>query len=100
MSAFVGARMRAAGFGARSVALAQHWTAMLIEQVAAVVPITLQLVLTMAIFFGRGAADPGALAWGLACAIFGLTLFVDALRVAVMPLGEVLGEELPKRLPL
>jgi hypothetical protein len=100
MSAFVGARMRAAGFGARSVALAQHWTVMLIEQVAAVVPITLQLVLTMAIFFGRGAADPGALTWGLACAILGLTLFVDALRVAVMPLGEVLGEELPKRLPL
>lgn len=73
---------------------------MLWEQIIAVVPITLQLVLTIAIFFGRNASNPGELTWGLICAVLGLTMFVDSLRMAVMPLAEMLGEELPKRLSL
>jgi hypothetical protein len=96
----VGARLRARGWPPRRAALAEHWVAMLWEQTLAVVPITVLLAATMGIFFGRAAGDPGELTWGLLCAIFGLTLFVDALRVAVMPLGEMLGEELPNRLPL
>jgi len=80
--------------------LIEHYFNSIYEQIIAVVPITLQLVLTIAIFFGRGVNNPGELAGGLISAIFGLTIFVDALRIAVMPLGELLGEELPNRLPL
>jgi hypothetical protein len=94
------ALLRRWGWSPRGARLAEHWLLMLWEQIIAVVPITVQLILTIAIFFGRNATNPGELAWGLACAVLGLTLFVDALRMAVMPLGEMLGEELPKRLPL
>ncbi len=38
--------------------------------------------------------------FGLTMAIIGLAVFIDALRVVVMPLSEQLGTELPKTLPL
>jgi hypothetical protein len=94
----VGAYLTRRGWTPRATALAVHWISMLWEQVLAVVPITLLLILLMAIFFGREATNPGELTFGLVFAIVGLTMFVDALRMAVMPLGEALGEEMPKRL--
>ena len=69
------------------------------EQTLAVVPITLQLVLTIAIFFQRAPNAPGELVGGMLCAIVGLTLFTDSLRICVMPLGELIGREMPRKLP-
>eukprot|EP00960_Hanusia_phi_P064340 765767-Hanusia_phi.AAC.4 len=54
----------------------------------------------MGIFFAKTVAAPGEVAIGMFFAILGLTLFVDSLRVVVMPLSEQLGTELPKSLPL
>ena len=56
------------------------------EQVLAVVPVTLCLVITLAIYFGRTVENPGKLTGGLLSAMFGLVLFVDGLRVAIMPM--------------
>ena len=92
--------MRKQGWSPKYAALLEHYMNALFEQVLAVVPITILLVLVSAIFFGRSVTSPGELTWGLICAIVGLTIFVDALRMAVMPLGELLGEQLPNRLPL
>lgn len=100
LSRYVRLKLLDLGWSPHVARLVEHYLLMLWEQVIAVVPITLQLVITIAIFFGRTATNPGELSWGLACAVLGLTLFVDALRMAVMPLGEMLGEELPKRLSL
>jgi hypothetical protein len=69
------------------------------EQTLAVVPITLQLVLTIAIFFRRAPNAPGELVGGMLCAIVGLTLFTDSLRICVMPLAELIGREMPRKLP-
>ena len=69
------------------------------EQTLAVVPITLQLVLTIAIFFRRAPNAPGELVGGMLCAIVGLTLFTDSLRICVMPLAELIGRETPRKLP-
>lgn len=92
--------MRKQGWSPKYAALFEHYMNALFEQVLAVVPITILLVLVSAIFFGRSVTSPGELTWGLICAIVGLTIFVDALRMAVMPLGELLGEQLPNRLTL
>ena len=54
------------------------------EQVLAVVPVTLCLVITLAIYFGRTVENPGKLTGGLLSAMFGLVLFVDGLRVAII----------------
>ena len=86
--------MRKQGWSPKYAALFEHYMNALFEQVLAVVPITILLVLVSAIFFGRSVTSPGELTWGLICAIVGLTIFVDALRMAVMPLGELLGEQL------
>jgi len=45
------------------------------------------LIVTMAIYFGRSPNNPGELMGGTISAIFGLSLFMDSLRVSVMPLG-------------
>ena len=37
---------------------------------------------------------------GLFLAIIGLTLFLDGLRVSIMPMAELVGQELPRKLPL
>ena len=66
------------------------------EQVLAVVPVTLCLVITLAIYFGRTVENPGKLTGGLLSAMFGLVLFVDGLRVAIMPMGSMLGQQLPQ----
>jgi len=70
---------------------AQFW-----EQVLAVVPITMCLVIAMAIYFQKTVDSPGTLAGGLIAAMLGLVLFVDGLRVAIMPLGSMLGQQLPE----
>jgi len=67
------------------------------EQVLAVVPITLCLVITIGIYFQRTVNSPGTLAGGLISAMVGLVLFVDGLRVAIMPLGSLLGQQLPEQ---
>jgi hypothetical protein len=58
------------------------------------------LVLTMAIYFGKRVQNQGELAGGTLSAIIGLSLFIDSLRVCVMPLGERLGRDLPKTVAL
>lgn len=84
----------------KDAALAEHFYKLLIEQLMAVVPISILLILVMATFFGRTVTAPMELLLGMTAAIIGLAMFIDALRVCVMPLSEQLGTELPKCLPL
>ena len=64
------------------------------------VPISILLISVMGIFFGVTVESPVLVVFGLTMAILGLTVFIDALRVVVMPLSEQLGTELPKTLEL
>ena len=88
------------GWGYNQAKLFEHYHGLLLEQVAAVVPISILLIFVMAVFFNSSVESPLLVAFGLTMAILGLTLFIDALRVVVMPLSEQLGTELPKTLPL
>jgi hypothetical protein len=78
-------------------ALAFYYWMQLQEQILAVLPITACLVLTMAIYFKHSVSAPGKLAGGLISAIFGLLLFMDGLRVSIMPLGDLIGHTLPEK---
>jgi hypothetical protein len=78
-----------------SRALAFYYWLQLQEQILAVIPITACLVLTMAIYFKHSVSEPGKLTGGLISAIFGLLLFMDGLRVSIMPLGDLIGHTLP-----
>ena len=65
------------------------------EQVLAVVPITMCLVVCLGVYFQQQVSSPGKLVGGLFSAMVGLMFFVDGLRVAIMPLGSMLGQRLP-----
>eukprot|EP00197_Chlamydomonas_leiostraca_P002188 CAMPEP_0202858004 /NCGR_PEP_ID=MMETSP1391-20130828/714_1 /ASSEMBLY_ACC=CAM_ASM_000867 /TAXON_ID=1034604 /ORGANISM="Chlamydomonas leiostraca, Strain SAG 11-49" /LENGTH=800 /DNA_ID=CAMNT_0049536869 /DNA_START=238 /DNA_END=2641 /DNA_ORIENTATION=- len=54
----------------------------------------------LGIFFQVQANQGGILTGGLLGAIVGLMLFVDGLRICVMPLGELVGKTLPEKYPL
>jgi hypothetical protein len=86
------------GFKAQSRALVIYYWLQLQEQILAVVPITICLVLTMKIYFNHTVSDPGKLSGGMIAAIFGLMMFMDGLRVAIMPLGDLIGNALPEKL--
>jgi hypothetical protein len=57
-------------------------------------------VLVMAAFFRKASPTPLLEAAGLASAVVGLVLFLDGLRVAVMPMALLVGTQLPQRLAL
>jgi hypothetical protein len=74
-----------------------YYMTQLKENLQAVLPISGLLVLAMAIFFQQSVSDPWVQVGGLTCAIFGLLMFTEGLRVSVMPLAEALGNQLPKK---
>lgn len=56
--------------------------------------------MVLAIFFRKTSATPGIDAAGLISAIAGLVLFLEGLRVAIMPMALLVGAQLPVRLKL
>ena len=80
--------------------VARHWGHLFFEQLFAVLPITVLLVATMTIYFGRAVDDPGQAVGGLAAAVAGLVFFLEGMRVAIMPMAQCMGERVPRRFPL
>lgn len=73
----------------------------LMEQVKAVAPIVLFLFAFQLVVLREGVARAAGITAGLAAVILGLMLFIEGLRLGVMPLGENIGATLPakSRLP-
>jgi hypothetical protein len=67
----------------------------IMEQVKAVVPLALYLVLFQILILRQDVTDSGIITVGLAAVIVGLMLFMEGLKVGLMPLGELLGSSLP-----
>ena len=67
----------------------------IMEQVKAVVPLALYLVLFQILILRQDVTDSGIITVGLVAVIVGLMLFMEGLKVGLMPLGELLGSNLP-----
>ena len=67
----------------------------MMEQVKAVVPLALYLVLFQILILRQNVIDSGIITGGLVAVIIGLMLFMEGLKVGLMPLGEILGSNLP-----
>lgn len=48
-------------------------------------------VVVLALFFHKAAGDPGVAAAGLLSAVMGLVLFLDGLRLSIMPMAMQVG---------
>lgn len=68
-----------------------------IEQLRLVVPLAVYLMLFQLLILRQGVIDSGVIFSGLLAVIIGLMLFMEGLKVGLMPLGESLGTILPAK---
>ena len=67
------------------------------EQVRAVVPLALYLAAFQIFVLQQSIVDAGVIATGLLAVIVGLMIFMEGLKVGLMPFGEMLGVSLPAK---
>ena len=72
----------------------------LIDQVRAVVPLALYLILFQLLILRQMIDDSWIIAAGLFAVIVGLMLFMEGLKLGLMPFGEEIGSKLPQRATL
>ena len=70
------------------------------EQVNAVVPLAAYLALFQILVLGVPVSEAGMLGLGLLAVMGGLMLFMEGLKLGLMPFGEIIGGKLPLKLPL
>ncbi len=70
------------------------------DQFRAVAPLALYLVLFQLFILRESVADAWVISFGLVAVIFGLMLFMEGLKVGLMPFGESLGISLPAKASL
>ncbi|MEK1906990.1 MAG: DUF1538 domain-containing protein [Pseudomonas sp.] len=69
----------------------------LMEQLRAVVPLALYLALFQIIILRQLVEDSLLVAGGLFAVIVGLMLFMEGLKLGLMPFGEIIGSNLPRK---
>ncbi len=72
----------------------------IMEQVSAVVPLAAYLVLFQLIVLQRSILGATEITAGLLAVIIGLMIFMEGLKLGLMPFGDIIGNTLPKKLPL
>jgi len=70
------------------------------DQVRAVVPLALYLIFFQYFILRQSVVDPWIINGGLVAVIVGLMLFMEGLKVGLMPFGELLGVSLPAKATL
>ena len=71
-----------------------------IDQARAVVPLAIYLALFQYIVLQTPVMDASIVAGGLLAVMVGLMMFMEGLKLGLMPFGEVIGNTLPRKLPL
>jgi len=71
-----------------------------LEQVQAVVPLAAYLIVFQLFILRQVVEDSWVITLGLFEVIIGLMLFMEGLKLGLMPFGEVIGNTLPKKSPL
>jgi len=69
----------------------------LLAQVKAVVPLALYLILFQILILKQSVLDHWIIIWGLLAVILGLMIFMEGLKLGLMPFGELIGNQLPKK---
>lgn len=67
------------------------------EQFRVVVPLAAYLVLFLVFILNQIISSPWSMAFGLLGVIIGLMLFMEGLKLGLMPLGETIGQTLPRK---
>jgi len=70
------------------------------EQLQAVLPLALYLALFQILVLQRSVNGSTSITLGLVAVIVGLMIFMEGLKLGLMPFGDIIGNTLPKKLPL
>jgi len=71
-----------------------------IDQARAVVPLALYLAAFQYLVLQTPVMDASIIAGGLFAVMIGLMMFMEGLKLGLMPFGEIIGNTLPRKLPL
>ena len=96
---YVPSKLKLAGMDIARL-LRPYVTPRFMDQVRAVVPLAIYLVLFQLLILRANVQDALIVAGGLLAAIVGLMLFLEGLGLGLMPFGEIIGNKLPKKSPL
>ena len=80
--------------------LQPYLTVRFVDQIKAVVPLAIYLVLFQLLILRQSVEGAGIMTGGLLAVIVGLMMFMEGLKVGLMPLGETIGNMLPRKSPL
>ena len=80
--------------------LKPYFNTRFMEQARAVVPLALFLALFQYIVLQRSVADATLIGSGLVAVMIGLMIFMEGLKLGLMPFGDIIGSKLPQKLPL
>lgn len=67
------------------------------EQIIIVLPVCAYLALFQIVILRRGLTQVGVITGGITMVIFGLMFFLEGVRISLFPVGEAIGDILPKR---
>jgi hypothetical protein len=70
------------------------------EQARAVVPLAIFLGLFQWLVLQKSVADASLIGAGLLAVMIGLMIFMEGLKLGLMPFGDIIGSTLPRKLPL
>ncbi len=74
-----------------------YTTVRFMEQLKAVVPLAAYLLLFQIFILRQSIGDAGIISAGLVAVIIGLMLFMEGLKVGLMPFGTIIGNKLPTK---
>ena len=77
--------------------LAPYTTVRIMEQVKAVFPLAAYLFLFQFLILRQPISEASTICLGLIAVIVGLTIFMEGLKVGLMPFGTIIGDNLPKK---
>ena len=77
--------------------LAPYTYIRVLEQVKAVVPLAAYLFLFQLLILRQPIASASTITLGLIAVIIGLAIFMEGLKVGLMPFGNIIGDTLPKK---
>jgi hypothetical protein len=74
-----------------------HFQGRFMEQFRVVIPLASYLILFLIFILNQIVSAPWSMAFGLLGVIIGLMLFLEGLKLGLMPLGETIGHTLPRK---
>ena len=77
--------------------LTPYITVRLLSQIKAVIPLAIYLLLFQILILRQSVMDLWMITGGIIAVIIGLMIFMEGLKLGLMPFGEVIGNNLPKK---